>query len=324
MSLARRSPSPIRPRGGMTVLGGQRLPRFARGPQRPGRAGGVAGQALALVWRKRGPLAATLVVRAAAAARTVAASAARVRLEFSVGLSEAAGRKGPAAAVAFPASARRMSPRPGRAVMIERRLLRWSAERHVRLLSHCQERESTVLHRVSTLVRTARGPARREAAAVWASRRASGRRVFTATGPSATRTRAEALSPSARQRWERAGEVIQHPVPRVFATTRLGEERRSTPPRLPAPPMRPLELFWRAAPTESPSMAVERASQGVAEMASRSGFASGLAALQTASSTPPAPAAAPVIDAATIDRIAHDVIGRVEKRARIERERRGL
>lgn len=88
-----------------------------------------------------------------------------------------------------------------------------------------------------------------------------------------------------------------------------------------ARPQRSADLVWRVRSEERAPAIIE---SPVREFAMAGAFTSPAAAPpgwqgQSASTTRPAP-----IDAATVDKIAEDVIGRVERRIRIERERRGL
>jgi hypothetical protein len=151
-----------------------------------------------------------------------------------------------------------------------------------------------------------------------------------------------ALSPSRLART-----ALHAPEERVFArrATRFGA--LATPPaqRLPgaapastappakareaAPLARPAELYW---PRLDPShLDAAIASPGRARAASAPGRAGFDAAARSANATAPAAAAAPapapaapLLDHAAIDRLAEDVIRRVERHVRIERERRGL
>jgi hypothetical protein len=88
-----------------------------------------------------------------------------------------------------------------------------------------------------------------------------------------------------------------------------------------ASPLRTPDLVWRNRAGEPPA---------VADVPAERAFAQSGGDLARAA---PPPAASPegnagpqqrMLDAALMDRLAEDVIGRVEKRIRIERERRGI
>ena len=91
---------------------------------------------------------------------------------------------------------------------------------------------------------------------------------------------------------------------------------------LQAAPVRPSDLVWRADPGDGASRPGERAASIPAlleervERAAEPGWKQFAAQASTASS--------PLLDAALMDRVAQDVIRRVERRMRIERERRGI
>ena len=135
----------------------------------------------------------------------------------------------------------------------------------------------------------------------------------------------------------RRGRVVAAPPPRRAAPLRL-EPRLLRPARrgaaspagegaLPAAatdaPVRPPELVWRSEAGERPAEVAERVVRAAA--ASMSPLPAAAAA---ASSWPPPEAVEALrprlIDGALIDRLAENVIGRVEKKIRIERERRGV
>jgi hypothetical protein len=87
------------------------------------------------------------------------------------------------------------------------------------------------------------------------------------------------------------------------------------------------DLLWRA-PTETslraaPGIARDEARAAPAESLSRAALPTGKPPSAVASASP-APARSMSLDRALVDRLADDVIRRVERRARIERERRGL
>jgi hypothetical protein len=106
------------------------------------------------------------------------------------------------------------------------------------------------------------------------------------------------------------------------AASPLGETERR--PAVPGAPLRPPLLVWRSEAGERPAEVAERVAWAAA--ASVSPLPAGAAATQP--SWPPAEALEALrprlIDGALIDRVAEDVIGRVEKKIRIERERRGV
>lgn len=102
-----------------------------------------------------------------------------------------------------------------------------------------------------------------------------------------------------------------------------GSDRTDTPRARYAAvsPQRSADLVWRVRSEERAPAIIE---SPVRELAMAGAFTSPAAAPpgwqgHSASISRPAP-----IDAATVDKIAEDVIGRIERRIRIERERRGL
>jgi len=88
------------------------------------------------------------------------------------------------------------------------------------------------------------------------------------------------------------------------------------------PPLRPPELVWRTVTETSDPERMERIAAALGSPA-----ASGASSIAGHAEQSPAAAVvaqARMFDAALIDRVAEDVIGRVERRMRIERERRGV
>jgi hypothetical protein len=91
--------------------------------------------------------------------------------------------------------------------------------------------------------------------------------------------------------------------------------------RAAARPLRAPDLIWRKEAGEPPAVAAEPLAQVFAPSAG--GLAAPAAPLPVASPEGIAGQRQRMLDAALMDRLAEDVIGRVEKRIRIERERRG-
>lgn len=145
---------------------------------------------------------------------------------------------------------------------------------------------------------------------------------------SAARSVQRNLSLSLSGVFERAPE----PMPMRGPSRRFRRAQRGESPATHAPPQisalalgRPVELVWRANKNASPS--ASNAMHGMATGASPS-FAT-----RSPSPDPPAQASraanksvvcATALDPALADRVADDVIRRIDRRARIERERRGL
>lgn len=120
--------------------------------------------------------------------------------------------------------------------------------------------------------------------------------------------------------------------PQVFRRPPLASRqalpRSPESPPSPARPVRPPDLVWRAAP-QSPAGSHGEGLRPDLSASSQRSPARVFPAPETAPEAPPRsgrPAAPQVmnLDSGMLDRLADDVIRRVEKRARIERERRGL
>jgi hypothetical protein len=91
--------------------------------------------------------------------------------------------------------------------------------------------------------------------------------------------------------------------------------------RFAAPPPRGQQLVWRM---DSQAAMIDAIERGIGtEIASAAPLVAASATQLTQSPAPPEFSPARMLDPALIDRVAEDVIGRVERRIRIERERRG-
>ena len=119
------------------------------------------------------------------------------------------------------------------------------------------------------------------------------------------------------------------PVPLAFARARRETLVRTAPepetrPQL--PPIRMPELAWRKPERSSPEAEPERASEtAMRNFAQRPDASFSNSPPPTTWQTQSVASARPLaLDSATVDRLAEDVIRRVERHIRIERERRGV